>query len=50
MQRMRAVQLCEAAGTGDVDGNGLDELGPANDAFRQSGTCVPFVQSAGAKR
>ncbi len=49
MQKMRAVKLCEAAGSGDVDGNGLDELGPADDTFRQSGTCVPFVQSAASK-
>ncbi len=43
MQKMRAIELCEAAGTGDDDGNGLEELGLADDAFAQTGVCVPFA-------
>jgi hypothetical protein len=49
MQKMRGVQLCEAAGTGDIDGNGLEELGPADDAFKATGTCVPFTATASGK-
>jgi hypothetical protein len=50
MQKMRGVQLCEAAGTGDIDGNGLDELGLADATFKATGTCVPFVQANAGKK
>jgi len=39
MKRMYDVLLCEAAGTPDVSGNGLGELGIADDNFFGSGTC-----------
>ncbi len=39
MRRMYDVLLCEAAGTADVSGNGLAELGIANEAFFASGNC-----------
>jgi len=42
MQRLRGVQLCVVPGTTDSDGNGLGELGYADDSFKASGTCVPL--------
>jgi hypothetical protein len=50
MQRMRAFEVCEAAGTGDIDGNGLEELGRADADFKATGQCVPFATSAAAKQ
>ena len=47
---MRGVQLCEAAGTGDLDGNGLEELGLTDETFRATGTCVPFTAKASGKK
>jgi hypothetical protein len=43
MQRMRAVKLCVANNV-DVDGNGVGELGYADDNFFNTGTCTPAAQ------